>query len=333
MPQSADKVLDHAALFREPEYKDMFAATSEELRVRATRRRRSTEIRDWTKTREYREKNFAREALTRQPGQGLPAAGRGVRRRRLREDAAASCTARRAASPTTAATSRHFKEPTSCVSSSMTEDAAVFGGLNNMVDGLANTYSLYKPKMIAVSTTCMAEVIGDDLNAFIKTRQGKGHRARPISTCPSPTRRPSSAATSPATTTRMKGVLQHFWDGKAGTRAAERKPNESINFIGGFDGYIVGNMREVKRIFDTHGRQLHHPVRHQRRLGHADRWRVPHVRRRHHAGRHRQARSTPRPPSRCRNTAPRRRSRPSPRRARKSSRSTTRSAWPAPTTS
>jgi nitrogenase molybdenum-iron protein beta chain len=70
--------------------------------------------------------------------------------------------------------SRHFKEPTSCVSSSMTEDAAVFGGLNNMVDGLANAYSLYKPDMIAVSTTCMAEVIGDDLNAFIKTSKEKG---------------------------------------------------------------------------------------------------------------------------------------------------------------
>ena len=56
----------------------------------------------------------------------------------------------------------------------MTEDAAVFGGLNNMIDGLANAYSLYKPKMIAVSTTCMAEVIGDDLNAFIKNAKEKG---------------------------------------------------------------------------------------------------------------------------------------------------------------
>ena len=27
----------------------------------------------------------------------------------------------------------------------MTEDAAVFGGLNNMIDGLANTYNMYKP--------------------------------------------------------------------------------------------------------------------------------------------------------------------------------------------
>jgi hypothetical protein len=74
--------------------------------------------------------------------------------------------------------SRHFKEPTSCVSSSMTEDAAVFGGLNNMIDGLANTYNLYKPDMIAVSTTCMAEVIGDDLDAFIKTQAEGQHPGR-----------------------------------------------------------------------------------------------------------------------------------------------------------
>jgi nitrogenase molybdenum-iron protein beta chain len=49
---------------------------------------------------------------------------------------------------------------------SMTEDAAVFGGHANMNDGLQNAYALYKPEMIAVSTTCMAEVIGDDLQAF-----------------------------------------------------------------------------------------------------------------------------------------------------------------------
>ncbi len=82
----------------------------------------------------------------------------------------------------------------------MTEDAAVFGGLNNMIDGLANAYNMYKPKMIAVSTTCMAEVIGDDLNAFIKTAKEKGSVPQEFDV-PSPTRRPSSAATSPATTT------------------------------------------------------------------------------------------------------------------------------------
>ena len=28
----------------------------------------------------------------------------------------------------------------------MTEDAAVFGGLNNMIDGLANTYNTHKSR-------------------------------------------------------------------------------------------------------------------------------------------------------------------------------------------
>ena len=60
------------------------------------------------------------------------------------------------------------------MSDSMTEDAAVFGGQKNMIDGLANAYALYKPEMIAVSTTCMAEVIGDDLNAFINNAKEKG---------------------------------------------------------------------------------------------------------------------------------------------------------------
>ncbi|MDP2876999.1 MAG: nitrogenase component 1 [Holophaga sp.] len=53
-----------------------------------------------------------------------------------------------------------FKEPIACVSDSMTEDAAVFGGQKNMYDGLENAKALYKPEMIAVSTTCMAEVVG-----------------------------------------------------------------------------------------------------------------------------------------------------------------------------
>ena len=69
---------------------------------------------------------------------------------------------------------RHFKEPIACVSDSMTEDAAVFGGNNNMNLGLQNASALYKPEIIAVSTTCMAEVIGDDLQAFIANAKKDG---------------------------------------------------------------------------------------------------------------------------------------------------------------
>ena len=69
---------------------------------------------------------------------------------------------------------RHFKEPIACVSDSMTEDAAVFGGNKNLNTGLQNASALYKPEIIAVSTTCMAEVIGDDLQAFIVNAKKDG---------------------------------------------------------------------------------------------------------------------------------------------------------------
>ncbi|MEI6559922.1 MAG: nitrogenase molybdenum-iron protein subunit beta, partial [Rhodospirillaceae bacterium] len=45
----------------------------------------------------------------------------------------------------------------------------------------------------------------------------------------------------------MKGILTYFWEGQ------ERVPNASINIIPGFDGYSVGNNRELKRILDLMG--------------------------------------------------------------------------------
>ncbi len=36
-------------------------------------------------------------------------------------------------------------------------------------------------------------------------------------------------------------------------RSLSAKPNEKINFIGGFDGYTVGNIREIKRLFNLMG--------------------------------------------------------------------------------
>jgi len=112
---------------------------------------------------------------------------------------------------------------------------------------------MYKPKMIAVSTTCMAEVIGDDLNAFIKTSKEKGSVPADFDV---PFAHTPAFVGSHITgyDNVMKGMLEHFWGGKAGTQPkAERKPNGKINFLGGFDGYTVGNLREVKRIFESMG--------------------------------------------------------------------------------
>jgi nitrogenase molybdenum-iron protein beta chain len=122
----------------------------------------------------------------------------------------------------------------------------VFGGLNNMIDGLANCSALYQPDMIAVSTTCMAEVIGDDLQGCISNAKAKGSVPEDF---------PVPYAHTPAFVgshvdgydNMIKGILENFW------KSAERKPATSVNIIPGFDGFCVGNNRELKRLFDMMG--------------------------------------------------------------------------------
>merc|ERR1712178_488596 len=146
-------IKDHFQLFQEPEYKEMFArkrefeggASKEEIE----------RVREWTKSWEYREKNFAREALTINPAKACQPLGSllaavGFEGTLPFVHGSQGCVAYFRTHLT-----RHFKEPVSAVSSSMTENAAVFGGLRNMVDGLANAYALYKPKMIAICTTSL----------------------------------------------------------------------------------------------------------------------------------------------------------------------------------
>jgi nitrogenase molybdenum-iron protein beta chain len=252
MPQSAENVIDHEMLFREPEYQQLFADKKEQFEFNHADSR-VAEIRDWTKSKEYKERNFAREALTVNPAKACQPLGavyvaNGFHKTLSFVHGSQGCVAYYRSH-----FSRHFKEPTSCVSSSMTEDAAVFGGLNNMVDGLANAYNLYKPDMIAVSTTCMAEVIGDDLNAFIKTAKEKGSVP---DTFDVPFAHTPAFVGSHITgyDNALLGVLQHFWDGKSKTtEPLMRVPDDSINFIGGFDGFVVGNMKEMRRIFDLFG--------------------------------------------------------------------------------
>ena len=245
MSQNADNVLDHFNLFREPEYIELFENKKKNFEF-AHPIEKLEEVKEWTKTWEYREKNFNREALTVNPAKacqplGAVFAAVGFESTMPFVHGSQGCVAYYRSH-----FSRHFKEPSSCVSSSMTEDAAVFGGLNNMIDGLQNTYNMYKPKMIAVSTTCMAEVIGDDLNGFIQNARNKGSV---------PEDYPVPYAHTPAFVgshitgydNALKGIVSYFWEGK------ERTANEKINFIGGFDGYTVGNLREVKRMFDLMG--------------------------------------------------------------------------------
>ena len=240
MPQSADKILDHAPLFREPEYKEMLENKKAKYEC-GHPDQLVQEIGDWTKSWEYREKNLAREALTVNPAKACQPLGAvfvaaGYEATMSFVHGSQGCVAYYRSH-----LSRHFKEPASCVSSSMTEDAAVFGGLNNMIDGLANTYALYEPKMIAVSTTCMAEVIGDDLQSFIAQSKAKGSVPEEFDVPHAHT--PAFVGSHVDGYDNMqKGILEHFWKG------VTPEVNGTINIIPGFDGFAVGNIRELRRI-------------------------------------------------------------------------------------
>jgi nitrogenase molybdenum-iron protein alpha/beta subunit/MoaA/NifB/PqqE/SkfB family radical SAM enzyme len=63
--------------------------------------------------------------------------------------------------------STHYNEPIDIASSSLTEEGTVFGGEANLLKGLRNMIELYNPEVIGVCTTCLAETIGEDVNAMV----------------------------------------------------------------------------------------------------------------------------------------------------------------------
>ncbi|MBK1664695.1 nitrogenase molybdenum-iron protein subunit beta [Rhodospirillum rubrum] len=246
MPQNADLIKDHIPLFREPEYTEMFAR-KRECFENSHGEAKVAEVAEWTKSWDYREKNLAREALVINPNKACQPLGALFAAAGFDGTLGYVHGSQGCAAYFRSHLSRHFKEASSVVSDSMTEDAAVFGGLNNMVDGLANAYALYKPKMIAVCTSCMAEVIGDDISSFIGNAKTKESIPADF---PVPFAHTPSFVGSHIVgyDNMMKGILTTFWDGKVRDAATDK-----INIIPGFDGYSVGNIRELKRILGMIG--------------------------------------------------------------------------------
>lgn len=61
----------------------------------------------------------------------------------------------------------HYNEPVDIASSSLTEEGTVYGGEQNLLQGLNNLIQLYHPEVIGVATTCLAETIGEDIERII----------------------------------------------------------------------------------------------------------------------------------------------------------------------
>lgn len=61
----------------------------------------------------------------------------------------------------------HFREPVDIASTSLSEKGAVYGGSENLKKGLKNVIARYHPSVIGVTTTCLAETIGDDVGRIL----------------------------------------------------------------------------------------------------------------------------------------------------------------------
>jgi nitrogenase molybdenum-iron protein beta chain len=249
------RVLDHNELFGLQEYVEQHAA-KRELEA-APSDEAVEETLAWSRSWEYRERVFAREALVVNPLKacqplGAVLAGLGFAGTLPYVHGSQGCVAYFRSH-----LSRHFKEPVPAVSSSMTEDAAVFGGQANLIEGVENARALYKPDMIAVSTTCMAEVIGDDLAMFLATAEQKG--ALPVG-FPAPYANTPSFVGSHLTgyDSMLFSILSFLTkDGSvdpavdpSGEPAVGARPR--INVLPGFDPY-VGNVREIRRLLGQLG--------------------------------------------------------------------------------
>jgi len=247
MSQDVNNIKPSYPLFRNDEYKANLAAKAPfEERVDQAR---IDEVFQWTTTEEYKELNFQREALTVNPAKACQPLGAvlcslGFEKTLPYVHGSQGCVAY-----FRTYFNRHFKEPIACVSDSMTEDAAVFGGQKNMYDGLENARALYKPDMIAVSTTCMAEVIGDDLNAFIGNSRKEGHIPEDY---PVPFAHTPSFVGSHITgwDNMFEGIARYFTLNHMAGKAPGQ--NGKLNIVPGFETYL-GNFRVVKRMLSEMG--------------------------------------------------------------------------------
>lgn len=248
MSQQVDNIKPSYPLFLEQDYQENMGCKQAMFEERFPDTR-IDEIFQWTTTEEYKELNFQREALTINPAKACQPLGAilcalGFEKTLPYVHGSQGCVAY-----FRTYFNRHFREPIPCVSDSMTEDAAVFGGQKNMFDGMENAFALYKPEMMAVSTTCMAEVIGDDLNAFIGNAKKEGYIAQEF---PTPFAHTPSFVGTHATgwDNMFEGIARYFtlneMEGKT------PGSNGKINIIPGFETYL-GNYRVIKRMLTEMG--------------------------------------------------------------------------------
>jgi len=138
---------------------------------------------------------------------------------------------------------RHFKEPVIATTSSFTEGSSVFGGLANLTQALKNIFTIYNPDIVAVHTTCLSEVIGDDIPTIVKRAREEG--AIPEGKLVIHANTPSFVGSHITGFANMVSAIIKYLAEHTGT------PRNQLNVIPGF--VEPADMREIRRLCDLMG--------------------------------------------------------------------------------
>lgn len=138
---------------------------------------------------------------------------------------------------------RHFKEPVMATTSSFTEGASVFGGMANLQQSLVNIFNIYNPEVVAVHTTCLSEVIGDDIPTIIKKSREEGKIPEGKTVIHANT--PSFVGSNTTGYSNMVEAMVKYLAEKSG------ETKDQINLIPGWCNPT--DMREIKRIANLMG--------------------------------------------------------------------------------
>jgi len=136
------------------------------------------------------------------------------------------------------ALSRHFKEPVMAATSSFSEGSSVFGGSANLVQAIDTIFTVYKPDVIAVHTTCLSETIGDDLTQIVSKAAEDGliPEGRQVIYCNTP----SYVGTHVTGYSNQVAAMVKFFS------TATPKKKNAINLVAGW--MEPSDMREIKRL-------------------------------------------------------------------------------------
>lgn len=142
---------------------------------------------------------------------------------------------------------RHFKEPVVATTSSFTEGASVFGGMANLTQALENIFTIYDPEVVAVHTTCLSEVIGDDIPLIIKKAKSNG--AIPDGKTVIHANTPSFVGSHVTGFSNQCAAFVKYL-----AESTSEKKNDVVNV---FPGWIEpADMRELKRLAELVGAEI-----------------------------------------------------------------------------